>query len=196
MTLDLPGREFAGYIFDCDGTLADTMPLHYRAWSRTMTEAGADFPEHLFYAWGGRPAAEIVAALNERCALAMPVDETVARKEAYFSDLLHEVVPIKAVIGVVRAKHGRVPLAVASGGHRHIVHATLDILEIRNLFAACVCAEDYQRGKPAPDPFLEAARQMGVPPGECLVFEDSPTGIEAARAAGMSHVFVPPPQRE
>jgi HAD superfamily hydrolase (TIGR01509 family) len=196
VTLDLPDREFAGYIFDCDGTLADTMPLHYRAWSRAMTEEGADFPESLFYAWGGRPAAEIVAELNLRCGLSMPVGETVERKEGYFSDLLHEVAPIDPVIGIARAKHGRAPLAVASGGHRHIVHATLDILEIRGLFAACVCAEDYLRGKPAPDPFLEAARRMGVPPSECIVFEDSPTGIEAARAAGMSHVFVPPPRRE
>ena len=82
-------------------------------------------------------------------------------------------------------------MAIASGGHRELVEATLNALEIIDMFDTVVCAEDYERGKPAPDPFLEAARRLGVPPGDCLVFEDSPTGVEAARAAGMECVFVP-----
>lgn len=193
MILEIPERLFGGYIFDCDGTLADTMPLHFRAWNRTMQEEGGDFPEDLFYAWGGRPAAEIVEELNARCGLSMPVTETVNRKEGYFSDLLPEVEPIEAIVEVVRRMHGKAPMAVASGGHRELVLATLDYLGIRDLFGAVVCAEDYERGKPAPDPFLEAARRLGVPPENCLVFEDSPTGIEAAQAAGMEYVFVPRP---
>jgi len=193
MTLEIPERQFDGYIFDCDGTLADTMPLHFRAWSRTMQEEGGDFPEELFYAWGGRPAAEIVEELNARCGLSMPIVETVNRKEGYFLALLHEVEPIEAIVEVAKCLHGKAPMAVASGGHRELVTATLNYLSIRELFQAVVCAEDYERGKPAPDPFLVAAAQLGVPAGNCLVFEDSPTGIEAARAAGMEFVFVPRP---
>jgi HAD superfamily hydrolase (TIGR01509 family) len=193
MILEIPDREFGGYIFDCDGTLADTMPLHFRAWSRTMQEEGGDFPEDLFYAWGGRPAAEIVAELNTRCGLNMPVMETVERKEGYFLELLPEVEPIDAIVKIARTTHGKAPMAVASGGHRELVVATLDYLAIRELFVTVVCAEDYSRGKPAPDPFLEAARRLGLPPEECLVFEDSPTGVQAAAAAGMACVFVPRP---
>lgn len=191
MKLDLPERTFAGYIFDCDGTLAHTMPLHYLAWNRAVRDEGADFPEDLFYSWGGRPATEIVAALNQRCGTSMPVEATVERKESYFLEELHRVEPIEPVVEIARSLQGLARLAVASGGHRAIVTATLQALKIEHLFSACICAEDYQRGKPAPDPFLEAARQLGVPPEECLVFEDSPIGIEAAQAAGMHHVFVP-----
>lgn len=193
MTIQLPDRTFAGYIFDCDGTLAHTMPIHYRAWSRAVAEAGVDFPEDLFYAWGGRPAVEIVGALNARGGANMPVEETVTRKESYFLELLHEVTPIEPVVEIARSLHGRAPIAVASGGHRELVHATLTFLGILDLFQTTVCAEDYTRGKPAPDPFLEAARRLGVPPADCLVFEDSPTGIMAAEAAGMAHVLIPAP---
>jgi len=191
MKLDVPARPFGGYIFDCDGTIAHTMPLHYRAWKRTLDEAGGEFPEELFYEWGGRPAAEIVVSLNARCGLTMPVDATVERKEGYFLELLHEVEPIEPVLEIARRMHGVAPLAVASGGHREIVLKTLDYLGIAGLFDAVVGYEDYERGKPAPDPFLEAARRIGVPPADCLVFEDSPTGVEAAKAAGMQFVFVP-----
>ena len=87
-------------------------------------------------------------------------------------------------------------MAVASGGHHELVDATLGVLGIAGLFDAVVCAEDYERGKPAPDPFLVSAKRMGVRPEDCVVFEDSPTGIEAAEAAGMAHVFVPTAQQE
>lgn len=196
MILEFPNKKYSGYIFDCDGTLADTMPLHFRAWSRAMTEEGADFPEDLFYSWGGRPTAEIITLLNERCGLAMPIEATVHRKERYFLELLHEVQPITPIVEFAEKLKGHAPIAVASGGHRELVYATLDFLKIRDWFQAVVCAEDYTKGKPNPDPFLEAAKRLGVPPEECVVFEDSPTGIEAAKAAGMEYVFVPRPEHE
>lgn len=191
MKLEIPEGHFAGYIFDCDGTIADTMPIHYRAWKQTLKEEGADFPEDLFYSWGGRPGSAIVAELNERCGLAMDITEVIHRKEKHFLDLLHEVEPIEPVIEIARRLEGSAPLAVASGGLRELVRATLETLGVAGIFQAIVCAEDYERGKPAPDPFLEAARRIDVPPSQCLVFEDSPTGIEAAVAAGMAYVFVP-----
>jgi beta-phosphoglucomutase-like phosphatase (HAD superfamily) len=115
MKFAIPDREFGGYIFDCDGTLADTMPLHYRAWTRIVAELGGTFP----------------------------------------------------------------------------IERTLDAQGIRLRFSAVVCVEDYTRGKPCPDPFVEAARRLNVHPADCLVFEDSPLGIQAAEAAGMQSVFVP-----
>ncbi len=190
MKLDIPSRDFDGYIFDCDGTLADNMPLHYRAWARAMEDFGGTYPEELFYQWGGRPTANIVAELNDRFGLSMDIDAVVHRKEKYYFELIPEVQPLAEVVEIARATRGKVPLSVASGGHRELVVATLQALGILEWFDAVVCAEDYDRGKPHPDPFLLAAKLMNVPPAGCVVFEDSPTGIEAAKAAGMEWVFV------
>ena len=193
MKLDIPNRVFGGYIFDCDGTIADNMPLHYRAWSMAMADFGGEYPEELFYAWGGRPTAVIVGLLNEKYGLALDVDETVQRKEKYYLTLISEVVPVPEVMEIVTSMHGIVPLSVASGGHRELVEATLDVFGIRDLFQAIVCVEDYERGKPHPEPFLLAAKLMSVAPEDCVVFEDSPIGIEAAKAANMAWVHVPGP---
>jgi HAD superfamily hydrolase (TIGR01509 family) len=194
-SLSLPPGPFSAYIFDCDGTLADTMPTHYRAWCSALGSHAESFPEALFYELGGVPTAGIVELLNERHALALPVGETVARKEAIFLELSHEIAAIEPVVALAREYHGRLPMAVASGGHRRIVLNTLRALGIAHLFQAIVTSEDYQRGKPAPDPFLEAALRLQVPPEECLVFEDTATGVAAAQAAGMQYVLVPPPRR-
>jgi HAD superfamily hydrolase (TIGR01509 family) len=192
MQLDIPDRRFAGYIFDCDGTLADTMPIHHRAWQRLMAELGGDFPEELFYAWGGRSTRQILELLRDDRGLAVDdIEAAVRRKETFYLAMIHEAKPIEPVLQVARRLHGSAPLAVASGGFRKYVELTLEAIGARGLFSAVICAEDTARGKPFPDPFLEAARRLGVEPQECLVFEDSPLGVRAAEAAGMRSVFVP-----
>ena len=193
MKITFPTRRFGGYIFDCDGTLADTMPLHFRAWTRAMEDVGGQFPEELFYAWGGKPTDVIVRQLNARFGLSLDVEKTVRQKEDYFLALIPEVEAIEPVLDFAKSLWGIAPMAVASGGHHELVDSTLAALGITDLFDAVVCAEDYAQGKPAPDPFLEAARRLKVPARDCVVFEDSPTGIEAAEAAGMAHVFIPRP---
>jgi HAD superfamily hydrolase (TIGR01509 family) len=189
--LELPPGDFAAYIFDCDGTLADTMPTHYRAWQTALGAHAQNFPEAMFYELGGVPTSRIVEILNERHGLHLAVDETVAHKESIFLELSPQIAAIEPVVALARRFHGKKPLAVASGGHRRIVMNTLRALGIVELFDAIVCSEDYQRGKPSPDPFLEAALRLDVPPEQCLVFEDTATGIAAATAAGMQSVLVP-----
>ncbi len=194
--LDLPPGEFSAYIFDCDGTLADTMPTHYQAWITALGEHGAKFSEALFYELGRVPTGRIVEILNERYGLGLPVEETVQRKEALFLELSPQVAAIEPVVALVRElADQKKPMAEASGGHRRVVMNTLRALGIAELFQVVITAEDYQRGKPAPDPFLEAALRLGVAPAGCLVFEDTATGIAAAKAAGMQYVLVPPPPR-
>lgn len=193
--MKLPEGKFHAYIFDCDGTLADTMPLHYQAWCKALSAIGCDFPEPLFYELGGVPARTIIEMLNARHGCSMPVEETAERKEQIFVDMITLIEPIEPVVALVKQLHGTAPMAVASGGLKHIVMKTLNALNLAEKFQAIVTSEDYVHGKPAPDPFLEAARQLGVEPTRCLVFEDTPTGIEAARAAGMQWVLVPPPER-
>jgi beta-phosphoglucomutase family hydrolase len=192
LRLVIPDREFDGYIFDCDGTLADTMPLHFRAWTRIIRELGGLFPEELFYQTGGKPTEQILEMLRDEHGLRVDdVKKAAQRKEEYFLELIHEVTPIEAVVQVARRWYGIKPLAVASGGFHRQIDLTLDTLGIRPLFTTVVCVEDYARGKPFPDPFLVAAQRLKVPPESCVVFEDSLLGVQAAAAAGMECVFVP-----
>ena len=188
--MQLPERDFDAYIFDCDGTLADTMGLHYDAWKMALEPHGADLPEDLYYSWGGRPTREIVEALNEMQGLFMDPEAMVHHKEGLYHQLLPGVQPIDAVVAIARSLHGKKPLAVASGGGRKSVNATLEGLGLKHLFDTIVTSEDYKNGKPSPDPYLEAARRLGVDPSGCLVFEDTEIGRQSAEAAGMACVVV------
>jgi HAD superfamily hydrolase (TIGR01509 family) len=190
MPLSLPAGDFHAFIFDCDGTLADNMHLHYEAWSRAMRDFGGSYPEELFYEWGGVPTGDIVRRLNDKFGLSLEVEEVVDCKEHYYRESIPKVEPMHDVVALVREYRGRIPMAVASGGHRDLVERTLRELGIEGFFDAVVTSEDYVRGKPAPDPFLKAADLLRVAPERCLVFEDTATGEEAARAAGMACVLV------
>lgn len=191
MKIQIPASDFRAYLFDCDGTLADSMPLHYKAWKKALAEWECNYDERLFYVWGGKPVRQIVADLNEMQGLRMPVDAVAQRKEALYHEQLAQLQPIPAVVEHVHAQLGRIPMAVVSGSRRASVVGSLTVLGLLDKFDTLVCAEDYVRGKPAPDCFLLAAERLGVHPSDCLVFEDTDLGIEAATAAGMASVRVP-----
>ena len=193
MKLDIPAGDFAGYIFDLDGTLVDTMPLHYRAWNRAMHLAGLkeELSEDLFYSLGGVPTRKVASILAENYGLTIDVEKVFHQKEALFLELRAEMKLIDAVVAFARAAVARgVPVSVASGGPRDIVRHTLERMKIADLFPVVVTPEDVAHGKPAPDMFLLAAKKMGVAPAKCLVFEDAAPGIQAAEAAGMQWVHV------
>jgi beta-phosphoglucomutase family hydrolase len=192
MSLQIPEGDFAAYIFDCDGTLADTMPLHYKAWCAALHEHDCDFPEALFYELGGVPTEHIVDLLNERHGYRMPPKETARIKEQLYLKMVSQIAPIEPVVAIVNEVHGKLPMAVASGGRGSIVRKTLAALGLIEKFDAIIASEDYVNGKPSPDPFLTAAARLGVEPARCLVFEDTQTGVAAAKAAGMQWVLVPP----
>ena len=181
-----------GVIFDCDGTLADTMPLHYRAWREVLEPTGCPFPENLFYAWGGVTAREIAERLNARYGRSLEAETLAHTKERRYRDLIPLVQPVEVIVAEVRRLHGRCPMAVASGGMREMVTETLKILGLSPYFNAVVTSEDVARGKPEPDTFLLAAERLGVPATDCIVYEDSDLGLEAARRAGMRAVDVRP----
>jgi beta-phosphoglucomutase family hydrolase len=191
--LKLPAGRFAAYLFDCDGTIADSMPLHYIAWKKTLAEWNCTFDERLFYSWGGTPVAEIVSMLNERQGLNMPVEGVSARKEKLYMELLPQLKAIPEVVEHIEAQHGRIPFAVVSGSTRDSVTATLASLQLLDKFDTLVCAGDYRKSKPDPEAFLLGAAKLGVAPAACLAFEDTDMGIQAATAAGMASVKVPPP---
>jgi beta-phosphoglucomutase-like phosphatase (HAD superfamily) len=179
-----------GIIFDCDGTLADTMPLHWRAWQVITERHRLHLPEERFYALGGVPSRDILKMLSQEQGI--PLDHlAVAReKEAEYRPLIAQVEPINTVVGIARENYGRIPLAVASGGTRVIIEQVLDHLGIRHLFKAIVTSEDVAKQKPEPDIFIEAARRIGVAPRFCRAYEDTDLGMQAIRAAGMEAVDV------
>jgi beta-phosphoglucomutase family hydrolase len=192
MKLDIPAGDFAGYIFDLDGTLVDTMPLHYRAWNRAMQRAGLreELSEDLFYSLGGVPTRRVAQLLADHYRLKIDVEKVFHEKEALFVELRAEMKLIEAVVAFARKAAGHTPLSVASGGPRDIVRHTLELMGLASLFPVVVTPEDVAHGKPAPDMFLLAAKKMGVAPEKCLVFEDAEPGIQAAEAAGMKWVRV------
>jgi beta-phosphoglucomutase family hydrolase len=193
MKLKLPDGLYKAYLFDCDGTIADSMPLHYKAWQKALAEWNCQFNEQLFYAWGGVPVAEIVAKLNKRDGLAMPVERVARRKEELYFELLPHLQAVPEVVEHIEASHGRIPFAVVSGSTRESVTASLEALKLLERFDALVCAGDYAKSKPDPEGFLSAAAKLGVAPEFCLVFEDTDMGIQAATAAGMASIKVPAP---
>ncbi len=191
MQLPLPPGDFRAYLFDCDGTIADSMPLHFRAWKRALADYGCVYEEDLFYAWGGKPVRQIIADLNAMQGLNMPVDSLAKLKESYYHEQLPTLKAIPAVMEHIEAQHGRIPFAVVSGSRRDSVVGSLSAIGILDKFDILVCAEDYEHGKPAPDCFLLGAARLGIAPPHCLVFEDTDLGIQAATAAGMASVRVP-----
>ena len=177
-------------IFDCDGTLTDSMPAHYTAWRTVLQRYGVTFEEDRFYALGGIPSDKICALLSAEQGTTIDATLAAKEKEAEFMAVLHLIQPIAAVTDIVRQHRGQLKLAVASGGFRRVVTSQLQHIGLADWFDAIVCAEDTARHKPEPDVFLEAARRLAILPQHCRVYEDSDLGIEAARRAGMSWVDV------
>jgi beta-phosphoglucomutase family hydrolase len=178
-------------IFDCDGTLADTMPLHWQAWQVITRKYRLEFPEDRFYALGGVPSRDILKLLaREQQRTDLDALIVAREKEAEYLQLLPQVGPIDVVVDIAREHRGRLPLAVASGGSRHAIEQVLTHIGVRDWFAAVVTNEDIVNQKPAPDIFLEAARRLGVEPQRCRAFEDTDLGMTAIRAAGMEAVDV------
>lgn len=193
MKLDIPAGDFAGYIFDLDGTLVDTMPLHFRAWEVAMRGAGlaCALDEDLFYSLGGVPTRRVAELIAEHYGLRIDPEAVFHHKEALFRELQGDARLIGPVVDFARRVARTHPVAIASGGPREIVRRSLELTGLAPLFPVVVTADDVVHGKPAPDMFLLAARQMGVAAGDCLVFEDAEPGMRAAESAGMKWVKVP-----
>ncbi|MES3037260.1 MAG: HAD family phosphatase [Bdellovibrionota bacterium] len=180
-----PNREFKAYLFDFDGTVADTMPVHHVAWNEALSLYNLTLTLEQHHGWAGRPTREIIELLNQTHNITLPVDDILKFKEQHYLNSIPSVKAIVPVVEIIKAAHGKVPMAIVSGSRRKPVETTLKQIGMSHFFDLLVCAEDYTHGKPAPDCFLKAAKLLGVPPDDCLVFEDAVLGIEAAHAAGM-----------
>jgi HAD superfamily hydrolase (TIGR01509 family) len=195
MKLDIPQGDFAGYLFDLDGTLVDTMPLHFVAWRKALWECGLgrDLDEDFFYSLGGVPTLLVAQRIGEHYGVKLDAVRVEQVKEKIYLGLLREAKLILPVVEFARRVAKTRPVAIVTGGMPEVAQATLDSAGLSDLFPIVVTPADVPpgRGKPAPDMFLLGARKMGVPPERCLVFEDAEPGIVGARAAGMQVVRVP-----
>jgi beta-phosphoglucomutase family hydrolase len=178
--------QIRGLIFDCDGTLADTMPLHFVAWRATLSQYNVPLDEDRFYSLAGQPTVHIVQLLLNELGIEEDAKRISIEKEQAFLDVLDEVQPIEPVVEIARQHHGKLPMGVGSGSRRDVVQRILKRIKLDDVFDCVVGAEDTEKHKPEPDVFLEVARQLNVPPEHCRVYEDADLGVEAARRANMA----------
>lgn len=184
---------YSAVIFDCDGTLVDTLAVHYRALSEVLTAQGIALDRDWFMARTGVSTRELLGELSsEEVGRDLDLERVLSEKDRRYAELVETVVAAEAVAEVARAHRGRVPLAVASGGPRSQVEASLTAAGLLDLFDVVVTYDNVERGKPAPDLFLLAAERLGVKPADCVAYEDSEEGLRAAEAAGMRVIDVRP----
>jgi HAD superfamily hydrolase (TIGR01509 family) len=185
-----PQPPYAGLIFDCDGTIANTLPVHFLAWQAAFNPYGATLAKDWFHERTGLTAGEFIEAFNQAFGYTIDAQQADLERQRQFTDLIHQVQEVEAVAAIARAHYGKVPMAVASNGQRSVVEATIEAIQLRPLFETIVTLNDVELGKPAPDLFLLAAKRMSVAPEQCIVYEDSDLGLEAARRAGMRWIDV------
>jgi HAD superfamily hydrolase (TIGR01509 family) len=173
-------------IFDFDGTLVDSMPLHYEAYRRVLAAEGIDLARETFFGAVGGTAGEVIPRLLGDRTCAVPPAELHRRKKAELTTLLDEgPVPVLGAAVLLEVLAGTHRLAIASSGSRPGITQMLAGLGWTDLFEVVVTGEDVDHGKPAPDPFLLAAERLGVAPEECVALEDTDDGVASATAAGM-----------
>ncbi len=195
LKIDFPSKQYDGYIFDCDGTIADSMTLHHRAWKEAFAEHGAsfDYTWEIFFSLAGVGHEDTVRKMNARFGDKLDPAAVTRSKEEHYYRMVDDVLPITPVADFAKALAARgAKIAVASGGPRYMVERTLRAIGMEGMFDAVVTQDDISRSKPDPEIFLMAAQWLGVAPERCIVFEDSHLGIAGAKSAGMDWVLIPP----
>lgn len=178
-----PGTK--ALIFDLDGTLADNMPIHFLAFRNVLKDYKVDLKPELFMSLAGVPAVETIAHYNEFFGVQMDPEKVGHQKEAEYEKIMHKMKPVEPVVALLKKYHGKLPMAVGTGGYRRLAEITMQIIGIDKYVDILVSADDVQHPKPHPETFLKCAKQMGVAPEFCQVFEDGEPGMQAARTAGM-----------
>jgi beta-phosphoglucomutase-like phosphatase (HAD superfamily) len=183
--------NYQAFLYDCDGTLADNMAAHKAAFVKVAAGHGIKLDESLIDELAGWPTHLVVEEISRRYQVHFDVVAfSELKRKVFFEEFIEHTKPIPFVVDHLRAHVGEVKIGVVSGGSRITVSKTLSILGLDNLIDVLVCSEDTPRGKPHADPFLLAAKQLGVPPESCLVFEDGDPGVKGAIAAGMHWIRV------
>jgi HAD superfamily hydrolase (TIGR01509 family) len=174
-----------GLIFDVDGTICDTMPVHFIAWREVSAEQEITFTPELFSEVTGLPALQTSIYLKNKFSKDFDPVEFTRKKEVIFERNMHKARPITPVVNLILAQKGKLPMACGTGGSQYLAWKTIDIAGVKDCIEHVVAAENVTHHKPHPETFLKAAELIHVPPSLCQVFEDGKLGIQAAKAAGM-----------
>jgi len=177
--------QIKALIFDCDGTLVDSMPMHMEAWEQAFARVGAEYDRELLFSFKGMKETDVISSYNLHYQTGLDPQKMVKIKHEFLSRKIHDVKPIEITVRLAQKLYKKLPMAVVSGSPKKIVHPELSAVGIINLFETILTADDPFKPKPAPDIFLEAAKRLGVEPQYCQVFEDGDPGLESARNAGM-----------
>ncbi|AOF53157.1 hypothetical protein BKG91_10250 [Rodentibacter caecimuris] len=178
--------RYEGLIFDMDGTLIDTMPVHARAWGMVGEQFGYDFDSQIMYQLGGATVRTIALAIMEKAGMPQRhLDEVIEAKRALSYQLIPTESKLLPTFEVVRHYYRKKPISLGSGSHRHLIDMLMNKLAIAPYFNAIVSADDVKEHKPHPETFLRCAELTGVNPINCIVFEDADLGIQAGLSAGM-----------
>jgi HAD superfamily hydrolase (TIGR01509 family) len=182
---------YKAFLYDCDGTLADNMPSHKAAFVKVAAQYNIDLNDAMIDELAGWPTVLIADEIMKRYNVQFD-RETFARQKSsiFVEEFIEETLPIPFVVQHLKDHVGKVKIGVVSGGSRTTVSQTLKVIGVDKYLDVLVCAGETERGKPFPDPFLAAARQLGVKPEECLVFEDGDPGVQAAERACMKWIRV------
>ena len=190
MTLQIDFSKYKGLIFDMDGTLVDTMPKHLSAWQKCSLEFNFSFDYSWFYNLGGMPSKKIVLKINEEQNTKLSPDEVVAFKMQEYAKIKEEITTIDATINLVKEFYQKKPLAIGTGAPRYLANEILKNTNLKHYFNAVITADDVKNHKPNPDTFLLAAKKINIDPIDCLVFEDTYSGLTAAKSAKMDCVLI------
>jgi HAD superfamily hydrolase (TIGR01509 family) len=183
--------HYKAFLYDCDGTLADNMPVHALTYIQVAKDKGVTITGEIIDEFAGLPVPAVVCEINKRYNVDFDPEEFAEiRLKLYHDEYINKLLPVDHVVDHLKAHVGKVRIAVVSGGTRDAVEKTLKVLGIADLVETLVCAGETPRGKPFPDPFLAAAEKLGIDPKDCLVFEDGDPGVQSAIAAGMDAIRI------
>jgi beta-phosphoglucomutase family hydrolase len=183
-----PGTK--AIIFDLDGTLADTMPVHFLAYKHILAGYGIDFTPGLFATMAGIPAVGTIEKINELFGTSMDAAVVGHTKEREYEKLMHNMKPVEPVVQLMKKYYGKLPMSVGTGGYHRLAWKTMEILGLDKYIDILVSGEDVTHPKPHPETFLKCAEKMGIAPEYCHVFEDAELGMQAAKSAGMEATLV------
>lgn len=188
---ELSKGDYKAFLYDCDGTLADNMQAHKETYVKVAANDGVKISTEIIDKFAGFPIPAVVEEINKRYNTSFDPIKFEAEKAAlFYNEFIEKTQPVPYVVDHLKASAGKFKIGVVSGGSRKMIQKTLQVLKIETLVNVLVCAGETARGKPYPDPFLLAAKKLGVDAKDCLVFEDGEAGVKAAEAAGMKWIRI------
>lgn len=182
--------DYEAFLYDCDGTLADNMMAHKLAYQEVAATYGIALDTTLIDETAGWPTVLVAKEISRRYGVTLPETFATEKSAVFMAKHIEKTQPVVFVLEHLKKQVGKKKIGVVSGGSRSTVSKTLSVLGLTEVIDVLVCAGETPKGKPAPDPFLKAAMDLGVEPTKCFVFEDGEPGTTAAEAAGMKWVRV------